>query len=771
MSNISNLSSLIWSSADDVLRNLFKPSEYGSVILPFVVMRRLDCVLEPKKDEVYDLYKKYQDELSDPSPIILRQIGLPFYNRSKFDLARIKSDPNNVYQNFKNYLDGYSDTVSEIMKHFSLDPTLKKLEENNRLYLLIDKFTEFDLHPNNIDNHQMGSVYEELLRRFSEMSNEESGDHYTPRDVVKLLVNLIFSDEDDLTGEGLIRNIYDPCCGTGGMLTISKDWILENINPNLKIDLFGQTLLDESYAICKSDFLILGENPKNIRGPRSSLSDDKFQGAKFNYMITNPPFGVSWKSDEEYVKQESTDPNGRFSHGLPWIKDGQLLFLSHMVSKMDPDGSVIGIVTNGSALTTGEGMRGESQFRKYIVENDLLESIYILPDDLFFNTGILSYLWVLRNKKDPSMEGKIKVINCINNYTKMFKPIGEKRKLIAEEDLAKILNLKRSTNDHENLRHFENHEFLYQYVTVHRKATDDQGNFLKNKKGKFIKTSGDSQKIKIPFNNSIDAYIKDINNSDTLFFDEDEVVIGCEFHLTKYFYRPEENTPLNISKNDFEEALTMFRQVSDSLKNIEKINKSDSRNWYGSLPKNWNLMKIDQCFSLRSEKVDQSNFQPLSVTMSGIIPQLEHVAKSNDTSNRALVRVDDFVINSRSDRKGSCGISPLEGSVSSVNIVLIPNKEYVFPQYINGLLKTKEFQEEFYRHGKGIVDDLWTTSWSEMREILIPVPPIDEQKKIAMKLQTLEELKRRLLVLSNSFNPYELSLKSAIVLSENNETN
>ena len=238
MNNTTNLSSLIWSSADDVLRGLFKPSEYGRVILPFVVMRRLDCVLEPKKDEVYELFTKYKDQLEDPSPVILRQVGLPFFNTSRFDLSRIKSDPNNVLMNFNNYVQGYSNNVLDIIENFSINPLVEKLHKQKRLYLLIDKFTEFDLHPDKIDNHQMGSVYEELLRKFSEMSNEESGDHFTPRDVVKLLVSFVFGgDKQNLLGEGKIRSVFDPCCGTGGMLTIGKEWVHENINPNLKIDL------------------------------------------------------------------------------------------------------------------------------------------------------------------------------------------------------------------------------------------------------------------------------------------------------------------------------------------------------------------------------------------------------------------------------------------------------------------------------------------------------------------------------------------------------
>jgi len=287
MNTTTNISSLIWSAADDVLRGLFRPSEYGRVILPFVVMRRLDCVLEPKKDEVYQLYTRFKDQLSDPTPVILRQVGLPFFNTSKFDLSRIKSDPTNVLVNFNNYVQGYSRNVLDIIENFSISPLVEKLHKNKRLYLLIDKFTEFDLHPGKIDNHQMGSIYEELLRKFSEMSNEESGDHFTPRDVVKLLVSFVFGgDKENLQGEGKIRSVFDPCCGTGGMLTLGKEWVHENINSDLKIDLYGQELNDVTYSICKSDLLMMDENPDNIKGPSSSISDDRHQPES---VTSNPP--------------------------------------------------------------------------------------------------------------------------------------------------------------------------------------------------------------------------------------------------------------------------------------------------------------------------------------------------------------------------------------------------------------------------------------------------------------------------------------------------
>ena len=304
MRNFQEISSFIWSVADDVLRGLFKQHEYGDVILPFVVLRRLDCVIEPHKDTIIDLYNELKDEV-DPTPIIKRQTKLKFFNTSNFDLQRLKSDPNGLKVNFPNYLNGFSKNVYEIIENFQLEKPVEKLLKNNRLYLLIDKFTEIDLHPNAVDNHTMGQVFEELLRKFSEMSNETSGEHFTARDIVKLLVALVFTgSEEMLRGDGIIRSIFDCCAGTGGMLTIGKEWIHDHISDKVRVNLYGQELNPQTYAICKSDMLISGDDPENIK-LGSSLSEDHFEGRKFDFQITNPPFGVSWKSEKEFIDNEA----------------------------------------------------------------------------------------------------------------------------------------------------------------------------------------------------------------------------------------------------------------------------------------------------------------------------------------------------------------------------------------------------------------------------------------------------------------------------------
>ena len=563
MNTSTNLSSLIWSSADDVLRGLFKPSEYGRVILPFVVMRRLDCVLEPKKDEVYELYNKFKDQLSDPSPVILRQVGLPFFNTSKFDLSRIKSDPTNVLMNFNNYVQGYSKNVLDIIENFSINPLVEKLHKNKRLYLLIDKFTEFDLHPDKIDNHQMGSVYEELLRKFSEMSNEESGDHFTPRDVVKLLVSFVFGgDKDDLQGEGKIRSVFDPCCGTGGMLTIGKEWVLENINSNLKIDLYGQELNDVTYSICKSDLLMMDENPENIQGPTSSISDDRHQGRKFDYMITNPPFGVSWKSEAEFVNEEARDPNGRFFVGTPRTSDGSLLFLQHLIHKMNPEGSRIGIVFNGSPLFTGDAGSGESEIRKWIIENDWLECIVSLPDRMFFNTGITTYIWIVTNKKSSDRKGKVQLIDGTSFFSQMRKNLGDKGKYISDEQSQQLFEIYQNNEENEFCKIYPNNFFGYTKVVVEQPLIEN-GDIKTDKKGNPKPDTSKRDTERVPLSESIDDYfVREVRPhlSDS-WMDRSKDKVGYEINFTKYFYQ---FTPLR----SLEEISNDLKTLDDEIQKL-----------------------------------------------------------------------------------------------------------------------------------------------------------------------------------------------------------
>jgi type I restriction enzyme M protein len=539
MSNHQDLSNLIWTTCDDILRGLFKPHEYGDVVLPFVVLRRLDCVLEPQKDKVLELWSQYKDKVKDPTPIILNQIGTTFFNTSKFDLRRLKQDPQNIYINFNNYLNGYDEGVREIIENFQLEKPIEKLHKNNRLFKLVEMFSEVDLHPNKVDNRQMGMVYEELLRKFSEMSNETSGDHYTPRDIVRLLVSLLFTgEEDNLKGEGIVRSMFDPCSGTGGILTQGKEWVRENINSKVDFILFGQELNPQTYSICKSDMMLLGENPNNIK-LGSSLSNDKFQGKKFDYQITNPPFGVSWKSEQEFVENESSNPLGRFSVGTPRVSDGSLLFLQHMISKMEDKGGRIGIVFNGSPLFTGDSGSGESEIRKWIIENDWLECIVSIPDQMFFNTGISTYIWIVSNRKPKNRKGKVQIINGSQFYLPLKKNLGSKNKFISDEHIKTITKTYKDFVENDYSKIFDNEYFGYTKVVIEQPLIDEKGKVVKDKQGN-PKPDGSMRDFeRIPLTEDVEEYYRrevkpHLPNS---WMDRDKDKIGYEINFTKYFYQ------------------------------------------------------------------------------------------------------------------------------------------------------------------------------------------------------------------------------------------
>jgi len=568
MSKFQELSSLIWNVADDVLRGLFKPHEYGDVVLPFVILRRLDCVIEPRKDEIYNLYEEYKTKVEDPSPIIKDRIKTEFFNFSKYDLSRLKQDPKNIYINFQNYINGFSKNVYDIIENFQLEKPVEKLQKNNRLYLLIEKFTEVDLHPSVVDNHTMGQIFEELLRRFSEMSNETSGEHYTPRDIVKLLVSLVFSEnKEDLQGEGKIRTIFDPCCGTGGMLTIGKEWVKENINEDIDIILYGQELNPQTYSICKSDLLISGENPNHIK-LGTSLSEDGFLGEKFDYQITNPPFGVSWKIEEEFIKNEAQNPDGRFFIGTPRTSDGSLLFLQHMISKMEDKGSRIGIVFNGSPLFTGDAGSGESDIRKWIIENDWLECIVQFPDSLFFNTGITTYIWIVNNKKKPHRKGKVQLINGSELYKPMKKSLGSKRKEICPEQREQVLQTYTDFKETDICKIYPNNFFGYTKVTIEQPLVED-GVVKTDKNGNPKPDSSLRDFERVPLEVDIDDYYErevkpHLPNS---WMERSKDKIGYEINFTKYFYQYK---PLRSVEEITKDLLELEKESEGLLKNLIK---------------------------------------------------------------------------------------------------------------------------------------------------------------------------------------------------------
>jgi type I restriction enzyme M protein len=461
----------IWSVAD-LLRGDYKQSDYQKVILPLVVLRRLDCVLEPTRAAVVRRTEELAGRIENVAPILQSVAGQQFYNTSPLDFRRLLDDPGNIAENLRSYIGGFSASAREVVDKFDFDTQIARLDRANVLYLVIAKFAGIDLHPEAVSNIEMGYIYEELVRRFSELSNETAGEHFTPREVIRLMVNLLFiEDEDLLTKRGIVKTLCDPACGTGGMLSVAEEY-LRDLNPNAELKVYGQELNDETYAICRSDMMLKGQDASRIHSG-NSFSEDGLQGERFDYLLANPPFGVEWKKVEAAVRRESEKSGfaGRFGAGLPRINDGSFLFLQHMISKMkrpEDGGSRVAIVFNGSPLFTGAAGSGESEIRRWIIENDWLEAVVALPDQLFYNTGISTYFWVVTNRKRPERRGKVQLVDARELFVKMRKSLGEKRKEISREQIEEITRLYGDFAEGERVKIFPNEAFGYLRITVER---------------------------------------------------------------------------------------------------------------------------------------------------------------------------------------------------------------------------------------------------------------------------------------------------------------
>ncbi len=471
-SGFSEMSSFIWSLAD-LLRGHFKHHEFGSIILPFTVLRRLDCVLEDTKPKVLEKHAKLKGgNIKNLDPILNKITGVGFHNVSKLDFDRLKADPNHVEQNVLSYIRGFSENARDVLEQFNFAEKVGRLERANLLYLLVQRFAEVELHPHAVPNHVMGSVFEELIRKFAEQSNETAGEHFTPREVIRMMVNLLFIEDDDvLRKPGIVRTVYDPAAGTGGMLSSAEEYLRE-LNPQARLEVFGQEYNPETYAICKSDMMVKGQNASNIV-IGDSFSKDGFAGHSFDYMLSNPPYGVEWKYVEKFVKDEAERGHaGRFGAGLPRINDGSLLFLQHMISKMKPakkgedTGSRIAVILNGSPLFTGDAGSGESEIRRWIIENDWLEAIVALPDQLFFNTGIHTYVWIVTNKKPKARKGKVQLINGVKAFRKMRKSLGNKRNELGDEHIDELARTYGDFIVGKDSKIFDNKDFGFQKIVV-----------------------------------------------------------------------------------------------------------------------------------------------------------------------------------------------------------------------------------------------------------------------------------------------------------------
>jgi type I restriction enzyme M protein len=469
--SFTSTAAFIWSVAD-LLRGDYKQSEYGKVILPFTLLRRLECVLEPTRADVLAEYEARKD-LGIPLEVFLTKKSCQsFYNTSKFNLFGLIADPSNLRHNIESYIADFSANARDIFERYKFNEQLAYLDESDLLYKVVEKFSAIDLHPNAISNHEMGLVFEELIRRFAEASNETAGEHFTPRDIVRLTTSLLFMGDDDvLTKAGVVRSLYDPTAGTGGFLSSGSEYVHE-MNKDAKLVTFGQELNPESYAICKADMLIKGQAVENIKYG-NTLSDDQLYDKKFDYMLSNPPFGVEWRKVEKAVKDEHTLKgfDGRFGPGLPRVSDGSLLFLLHLISKMrlkSEGGSRIGIILNGSPLFTGGAGSGESEIRRYILENDLLEAIVAMPSDMFFNTGIATYIWILSNHKSTERQGKVQLINAAGFGEGMRKSLGSKRKQLSDGSIDEITRLYGAFEESKTAKLFDTTDFGYRRITVER---------------------------------------------------------------------------------------------------------------------------------------------------------------------------------------------------------------------------------------------------------------------------------------------------------------
>ena len=468
---IKNHAAFIWSVAD-LLRGDYKQSEYGKVVLPLTVLRRLDCVLEPTKDKVLEKAKSLKGKIENQEPVLCAVAKEQFFNTSKLDMKKLLDDPTNLAANLRSYISAFSSGARDVLEKFDFDTQIARMDKANILYMVISKFAEIDLHPTVVSNLEMGYLYEELIRKFSELSNETAGEHFTPREVIRLMVNLLFIEDGKvLAKEGTVRTLFDPACGTGGMLSVGEDH-LRMLNPKARLEVFGQELNPETYAICRSDMMLKGQDASHITNG-NSFSEDGHKGKTFDYCLANPPFGVEWKKVEKEIKDEHERQGfgGRFGAGYPRINDGSFLFLQHMIAKMKPaseGGSRIAIVFNGSPLFTGAAGSGESEIRRWIIENDWLEAVVALPDNLFYNTGISTYFWIVTNRKSKERQGKVQLVDARTFFVKMRRSLGEKRKEISEAQIDEITRMYGDFSESEYVKVFENAAFGYQRITVER---------------------------------------------------------------------------------------------------------------------------------------------------------------------------------------------------------------------------------------------------------------------------------------------------------------
>ena len=799
---------VLWNVANTI-SGLYKPHEYGLVILPMVVIKRFHDCLVPTQAKVLKKLAEVKN-LAMKDAFLREESGYQFYNTSKFTFETLCADPKNIGSNFRDYLNGFSENVKDILEQMEFDKEVAKLEKNGALYQVVTDFNtpRAYLGPDAVATNDMGYIFENLVQRFSESYDEHAGAHFTSRDIIYLMCDLLLAFFGG-NKKALLQMVYDMTMGTSQMLTCMEDRLKE-IHPEMEVANFGQEINPFTYAIAKADMLIRGGDPDNMRFG-NTLSDDKFKDFLFDFIISNPPFGIDWKKEAREVEREAEDgEGGRFAPGLPPKSDGQMLFLLNGVKKLKETGRMA-IIQNGSSLFTGDAGSGPSEIRRYLIENDWLEAIVQLPNDSFYNTGIATYVWIISKAKPANRAGKVQLIDASACCVPRRRPIGKKRVDITSRARELVVAAYKAfaNKDYEvsdeagnvlivKSRVFDSTDFGYTKITVETPVHTNGAVVMK--RGIAVPDVDKRDTENVPLQEDVTAYL----NREVKQYNPDAYIdlarnkIGYEIPFTRVFYRYKPiaatdclckelasakgrvsaaanklNFPcegqveksiadwlrtnripigslterIGVLKKAYTDVVNILEKLKFALvfetatgnnaflfgKN-SKVSLTDDDNWFVCCRHEWKVMRIGALYSLRNEKVSDKDFEPLSVTMKGIVPQLKGVAKTEDGDNRKLVRVGDFVINSRSDRRGACGISRYDGSVSLINLVLTP-RQGVSLEYYDFLFNTARFADEFYRWGHGIVDDLWTTRWSEMKRILVPFPPLEVQQKIAKYLQ------------------------------------
>lgn len=568
-SNVNEKANLIWAIADK-LTGVYKPHEYGKVILPLTVIRRFDCILTDTKEAVLKKHNSMPADFPMREQFLKKESGYEFYNTSKYTFETLLDDASNIEENFKNYINGFSENVKQIIEKFKFDNEIQTMADKNLLFIVLQEFTtpKADLHPDKISNLEMGYIFEEIIRRFSEAHNEDAGQHYTPREVIELMVNILFTNDNDILTGNVAKTIYDPACGTGGMLSVAQDY-MKKLNSSATLLPFGQEINDETFAICKADMLIKGNDANNIRNG-NTLSDDNFKGEKFDYVLSNPPFGREWKNDKKAVEAEAKlKAGGRFGAGLPAIGDGQMLFLQTAIARMkEPSqgGSKIAIIHNGSPLFTGDAGSGPSNIRKYILEHDLLEAIIALPNDIFYNTGIATYIWVLSNKKESRRKGKVQLINANEMYEKRRKSLGNKRNDIPTHYIDEITQIYADFTENEVSKIFDNEDFGYSKIVVERPQKDENGKPIL-KSGKPIADTSLRDTENVPLKEDIEEYFKRevLPYAPDAWIDNTKTKVGYEIPFTRYFYR---YVPPRKSEDIMGEIIELEKSLDGVLEGI-----------------------------------------------------------------------------------------------------------------------------------------------------------------------------------------------------------